>query len=81
VPILEADPKSRSSVLSSGIERAIEAAGGPLALAKLLKVSHQVVYEWRKRGWVPPERALQLKERFKIPLAKLVNPKIGKLIS
>lgn len=67
--------------MSSGIDRAIEAAGGALALARLLKVTHQAVYEWKKRGWVPPERALQLKDRFKIPVSKLVNPKLAKLIS
>lgn len=68
-------------LVSSGIDRAIEAAGGALALAKLLKVTHQVIYAWKKRGWVPPERALQLKDRFKIPVSKLVNPKLAKLIS
>ncbi len=49
--------------MSSGIDRAIEAAGGALALAKLLRVTHQAVYDWR------------------IPVSKLVNPKIAKLIS
>lgn len=67
--------------MSSGIDRAIEAAGGALALAKLLQVTHQVVYAWKKQGWVPPERALQLRDRFKIPVSKLLNPKLAKLIS
>lgn len=67
--------------MTTGIDRAIEAAGGAIALAKLLKVSHQVVYCWQQRGWVPSERALQLRDRFKIPVSKLVNPKLAKLIS
>ena len=67
--------------MSSGIDRAIEAAGGALALAKLLQVTHQVVYAWKKQGWVPSDRALQLRDRFKIPVSKLVNPKLAKLIS
>lgn len=65
----------------TGIDRAIEAAGGVLPLAKLLKVSHQVVYHWQKRGWVPAERALQIEARFKIPRAKLVNAKLAKLFT
>ena len=43
--------------MTTGIDRAIEAAGGALALARLLKVSHQVVYFWQRRGGVPSERA------------------------
>jgi DNA-binding transcriptional regulator YdaS (Cro superfamily) len=65
----------------TGIDRAIEAAGGATALAKLLTVSHQVVYHWQKRGWVPSERALQIKALFNIPVLKLLNPKLAKLIS
>jgi len=68
-------------VPTTGIDRAIEAAGGAIALAKLLKVSHQVVYFWQQRGWVPSERALQIEARFKIPRAKLVNAKLAKLFT
>ena len=65
----------------TGIARAIEAAGGAMALARILKVSHQVVDAWRLRGWVPAERALQLEARYRIPRAKLVNDKIAKLFT
>ena len=65
----------------TGIARAIEAAGGAMALARILNVSHQVVYAWRLRGWVPAERALQLEARYRIPRAKLVNDKIAKLFT
>ena len=67
--------------MTTGIDRAVEAAGGATALAKLLKVSHQVVYHWQKRGWVPVDRALQIEARLKIPRAKLVNAKIAKLFT
>jgi len=67
--------------MTTGIDRAIEAAGGATALAKLLKVSHQVVYYWQKRGWVPVDRALQIEARLKVPRAKLVNAKLAKLIT
>lgn len=42
--------------MDSGLERAIEAAGGPGALATLLGTTVQVVSNWRRRGTVPPER-------------------------
>jgi len=67
--------------MTTGIDRAIEAAGGATALAKLLKVSHQVVYFWQRRGWVPSERALQIEARLKVPRAKLVNAKLAKLFT
>lgn len=43
----------------SAIEQAIEAAGGLTKLADSLKVSPQVIFNWRKRG-VPAERVLDV---------------------
>jgi len=67
--------------MTTGIDRAIEAAGGATALAKALKVSHQVIYYWQRRGWVPAERALQIEARYKIPRIKLLNAKLSKLFT
>ena len=43
----------------SAIERAIEAAGGLSRLAESLKVTPQVIFNWRKRG-IPAGRVLEI---------------------
>lgn len=42
------------------IERAVEAAGSQLALAKLCGVSYQAVQKWMRARNVPAERVLQI---------------------
>jgi DNA-binding transcriptional regulator YdaS (Cro superfamily) len=42
---------------SDGLLKAIEAAGGVRALARLLKVRHPSVMEWRD---IPPHRLLEI---------------------
>ena len=64
----------------SGIDLAIATAGGAAALAKVLNVTHQAVYLWGKRGWVPSVRALQIEELFSVPRIALVNPRLVPLI-
>lgn len=63
-----------------GIERAIEVAGGAAALAQQMGVSHQVVYQWKKRGWLPPARAIEVESRYGVPRIEMVNPKILDLV-
>lgn len=65
--------------MANGVEAAIKAAGGATALAKKLKVTHQAVYNWKRNGWVPLDRALAIEKRFKISRKKLVSPKLAKL--
>lgn len=65
----------------TGIKDAVERAGGVPQLKKILRVSHQIVYVWLERGWVPQTRALQLTRKYKIPLAKLLKPELAKLLT
>jgi DNA-binding transcriptional regulator YdaS (Cro superfamily) len=44
------------------IERAVEKAGGQIALAKLTGVSYQAVQKWLRTGSVPAERVLPIEE-------------------
>ena len=44
----------------TGIDRAIEMAGGVVLLAKELDVVYQCVQDWRKKGKVPPQHAPQV---------------------
>jgi hypothetical protein len=56
------------------MERAAEAAGSWFKLARKLGVTHQAVYDWRKRGYVPPKRALEIEVHFGIPAKDLIDP-------
>jgi len=59
-----------------GINLAIKLAGGACELASQLGVSHQIVYIWARRGWVPGKRALQIENAYNIPRIDLIDPKI-----
>lgn len=59
-----------------GINLAIKFAGGACELASQLGVSHQIVYIWARRGWVPGKRALQIERAYNIPRIDLIDPKI-----
>ena len=64
----------------TGIDNAIEAAGSAAELARFLKVTHQAIYYWKVRGWVPPERALQIERKFGIPRVTLVSPRLARVL-
>ena len=65
----------------TGIDKIIELAGGPLALAEKLGVTHQAVYNWRKRGHVPASRAIQLEAMYSVQREELVSPALLALLS
>lgn len=44
------------------IERAVKAAGGQSALARVMKVSPQLVYFWQKKGQVPVKHVLAMEK-------------------
>lgn len=56
------------------IDEAIDRAGGIVKFRKAMGVSHQAVYSWRKRGWVPLDRANAIEAIFKIDRTRLINP-------
>lgn len=57
------------------LEEAITRAGGIIAFAKALGVTHQAVSAWRKKGYVPPDRARQIENATGINRALLVSRK------
>ena len=63
------------------LDTAVKRAGGAIKLAAFLKVSHQIVYLWIDRGWVPPRRAVQIENKTKVPRSKLINPQLAKLLN
>ena len=42
----------------------------------MMGVTHQAVYGWRKRGYVPPERAVVIEAIFKIDRRRLLSPSL-----
>ena len=59
----------------------LQRAGGAPALAAALKVSHQIVYIWVKRGWVPLARAVQIEKKYGVPRDKIIKPQLAELLS
>lgn len=58
----------------AALDLAIERGGGILKFCQRMNVTHQAVYGWRKRGWVPVERAVVLESIFGIDRNQLMNP-------
>jgi hypothetical protein len=58
----------------AALREAIDAAGGVLKFARALGVTHQAVYHWLKRGFVPIERALVIEALFKVDRARIMDP-------
>ena len=67
--------------MRNALNTVVEKAGGAPALAAHLGVSHQIVYAWVKRGWVPLARAVQLEKKYKVPRDKLINPELAKFLA
>ena len=65
----------------TALERAAYAAGNWSKLAHRLSVSHQVMHRWRKQGYVPTDRALQIEEYFGIPAREIVDPRFARIFN
>jgi DNA-binding transcriptional regulator YdaS (Cro superfamily) len=65
----------------TGIKKAVDLAGGANVLAHKLGVSHQAIYVWLRKGWVPPQRAIELEKLFGIPRAELFKPELAALLA
>lgn len=58
----------------TGILKAVQAAGSQRKLAADLKVSQQAVSQWVTRGYVPLDRALEIKQLYFVEVRDLVSP-------
>jgi hypothetical protein len=67
--------------MNEHLNAAIEKIGGARETAAYLKLSHQAVYAWVKRGFAPTKRAAQIERKTGIPRKKLINPKLVKLLN
>lgn len=71
----------RRSSQQTGIARAVLEAGSQDKLARGLGVTQQAISIWLDQGWVPLRRAEQIEQKFSIPRAELVNPKILEILA
>lgn len=55
---------------------AVDRAGGIVRFAKAMGVTHQAVYHWRRRGWVPADRALAIETVLGVPRENLMEPRL-----
>lgn len=69
------------STQEQALDRAIENAGGILAFSQAMGVSHQAVYSWKRRGYVPIERAVVIEDALGIPAKELVKSELARAIS
>ena len=65
----------------AALDLAIERAGGIMRFTKAMGISHQAIYGWRNRGWVPLERALAIEAIFGIDRKQLMNPDILRAVN
>ena len=66
----------------TGIEVAIAKAGTRRAFAQSLSptVTVQALCQWVRRGWVPPQRALEIERLYGVDRAHLVKPDLVALV-
>lgn len=60
----------------TGIARAVEAAGGQSALARLLDVSQQAVQQWLLAGYAPTSRVATISIATGVAAVDLLDPRI-----
>ncbi len=61
------------------LEQAIARGGGILQFARDMGVTHQAVGGWRKRRYVPMDRAVMIESRYGVPREALVLPEVAAL--
>lgn|GEM_PF-6574853 len=63
------------------LNAAIRDNGGIIAFAQDMGVSHQVIYQWKKRGYVPMDRALIIQNKYGVDHKTMVRSDIAQLLA
>lgn len=65
----------------AAINTAIERGGGIVRFSKALGVTHQAVYFWKRKGYVPLDKAIGIECLVGTPREDLIDPKLLQLIN
>lgn len=65
----------------AAMDEAVQKGGGIVAFARSMGISHQAVYHWRRRGWVPIERAIAMEAVFGIERERLMHEDLVRALS
>lgn len=63
----------------TGIEKAIAQAGGQEALAERLGCSQPLISRWKRRGYAPLKRVVEIEAETGVPRKELVSPRVRDL--
>lgn len=63
-----------------GIDLAIAAAGSQESLAELVGCTQQNVSFWKRQGYAPVLRAVEIEQATGVPRVKLIDPRIVELV-
>lgn len=64
----------------TGIEQAVEAAGGQVKMAEDMGVTQQAISIWVQRGFAPMKRIVEIETRYGVPRLQLINPRFADLV-
>jgi hypothetical protein len=67
-------------MFEDALNRAIQAGGGVISFAKTMEVTHQAVYHWKKRGYVPFDKAAKVQNLFGEPMMNLVREDVATVL-
>ncbi len=72
----------QATLAETGISLAVKILGGPAATARLMRpaLTPQAISNFVSRGYVPPERAVELERLAGIPRENLVKASLRTLI-
>lgn len=61
----------------SALNTAIARAGGIVRFREAMGLTHQAVYLWKRRGHVPPDKAVQIEQLYSVPRQDMMAPHIA----
>lgn len=65
----------------AAISTAVERGGGIVRFSQSMKVTHQAVYVWKRKGYVPLDKAIIIEAKYGTPREELIDPKLLELIN
>lgn len=77
------EPTGIDQAVAKAAEQAAAAGkprSGQVQLAEELGVSQQLISRWVLRGWVPPERVVEIEALYGVPRKQLLKPSLVDLV-